>query len=1028
MQHTLVKKVIAGFVLVLLFSGLFALAARQNPPREAGTNGTVHVSNPDSTNNPANHPANPGATFVALAPVPPDGERTGEVLPPPPPVRLSVQGAEKAIELRELSIQAEISGSFAWTTVDMQFYNPNARVLEGELQFPLADGQVITGFALSMPNEKGKEVMREAVPVPKNQGRQVFEEVIRQRIDPALLEVTQGNHFKLRVYPLDPGKTRRVRLRYRERLPQDQGRARYRLPLAYATQPAHLSLSLRARGSKAPVLLGGPPGLSLAFAQTKEGWLARLPAKEIALTSNAVILLRVPVDKTTFQYGNFAGKTYFYAELPDPETLVRPRALPQRVSLFWDASLSGEKRDHAKEFAFLEAFFAQARNVTVRVRKIRNVSEAPQSFAVTNGDWSALKKDLAATIYDGATNLAALDFADDAELNLLFSDGLDNYSPAQLAPPSQPLYAVISTPGADTARLKRLAAQGALIDLGILDAQGGVARLNHTRPHIVAVEGDGIADAVWSAAAPDTFLVAGLVRDAARPVRIVFSDGAKRLVQQFPAGLPASPDGVFSDVPGVPFLWAALTLENLEAEHELNRGAIRRLGKQFGLPTRETSLIVLDRVEDYVAHEIEPPEELKAAYDRLRAHAPQAARDRRTKMEQVKAEWEQRDAWWKKDFPKDKPRKTRTSNKETARGYFGNRASAILRERRESRDGSEFKVSEFKESAAAEPMFAAEDKASGSAQNSTLSIAVRPWSSDAPYIARMKGLGKAYQMYRVYLDERPDYANSAAFYLDVADQFFARGETELAQRVLSNLAEIDLENRQILRILGYRLLATGEARAAVRVFRRVLHLAEDEPQSWRDLGLALAAAGEEQAAIEHLYAVVERVFARDFPGIEVIALTEMNAIIAEATAKGRPLDTRGIDPLFLRNRPLDLRVVLTWDSDNTDIDLHVIDPNQEETFYSAPLSYQGGRVSPDNTQGYGPEEYTLKRAKPGTYRVEVQFYGHQQQILSEATTLQLDFFTRYASEHPHKQSVTLRLKDAKERILVGEFEVKPDTP
>jgi tetratricopeptide (TPR) repeat protein len=244
---------------------------------------------------------------------------------------------------------------------------------------------------------------------------------------------------------------------------------------------------------------------------------------------------------------------------------------------------------------------------------------------------------------------------------------------------------------------------------------------------------------------------------------------------------------------------------------------------------------------------------------------------------------------------------------------------------------------------------------------------------------------------------------------------------------LSNLAEMDLGNRQVLRVLGYRLLEAEKPEQAAAVFKKVLALGSEEPQSYRDLGLACAAAREWQKAIDSLYDVVERDFARGFPGIEVIALTEMNAVIAEASEAGtaaEELDLRRIDPRFLSNRPLDLRVVLTWDTDNTDIDLHVVDPNGEEAFYGDPLSYQGGRVSPDNTEGYGPEEYSLKIAKPGKYRVEVNFYGHRQQVLSDATTIQLDFFTRYGMKNLQTQTVTMRLKETNDRVLVGEFEVR----
>ena len=80
------------------------------------------------------------------------------------------------------------------------------------------------------------------------------------------------------------------------------------------------------------------------------------------------------------------------------------------------------------------------------------------------------------------------------------------------------------------------------------------------------------------------------------------------------------------------------------------------------------------------------------------------------------------------------------------------------------------------------------------------SIRLRPWSPDEPYAARMREAA-ADRAYRVYVDERPDHVQSTAFFLDAADILIEKGETALAVRVLSNLAEMDLENRHILRIL-----------------------------------------------------------------------------------------------------------------------------------------------------------------------------------------------------------------------------------
>ena len=114
--------------------------------------------------------------------------------PLPPPVRLDIGQRGQPIELQSMAVRSEIAGGLARTRVEMLFFNPNDRVLEGELRFPLLAGQEIDGFALDIDGE-----LREAVPVEKARGKQVLEEVIRRRVDPALLETTAGENFRLRV-------------------------------------------------------------------------------------------------------------------------------------------------------------------------------------------------------------------------------------------------------------------------------------------------------------------------------------------------------------------------------------------------------------------------------------------------------------------------------------------------------------------------------------------------------------------------------------------------------------------------------------------------------------------------------------------------------------------------------------------------------------------------------------------------------------------------------------------------------------
>ncbi len=72
----------------------------------------------------------------------------------------------------------------------------------------------------------------------------------------------------------------------------------------------------------------------------------------------------------------------------------------------------------------------------------------------------------------------------------------------------------------------------------------------------------------------------------------------------------------------------------------------------------------------------------------------------------------------------------------------------------------------------------------------------------------------------------------------------------------------------------------------------------------------------------------------------------------------------------------DMQITMTWDT-GTDMDLHVIDPANEETYYSVKNSSIGGQLDRDDTDGFGPETFTLSNAIEGKYVVKAKYYGGQ---------------------------------------------------
>jgi Ca-activated chloride channel family protein len=109
----------------------------------------------------------------------------------------------------------------------------------------------------------------------------------------------------------------------------------------------------------------------------------------------------------------------------------------------------------------------------------------------------------------------------------------------------------------------------------------------------------------------------------------------------------------------------------------------------------------------------------------------------------------------------------------------------------------------------------------------------------------------------------------------------------------------------------------------------------------------------------------------------------------------------------------------------TDIDLHVTEPNGEVAYYGNNRTKIGGCVSRDFTRGYGPEEYMIKNAMPGKYKIQAKYYSNSRQDMSGATSLLLTLSTGFGKPNNEVHNLTaVRLSTNQSMVDVGEFEVK----
>ncbi|HED4878448.1 TPA: DUF2135 domain-containing protein [Stenotrophomonas maltophilia] len=949
--------------------------------------------------------------LLALATWPASPQASRHPAPPMTSTPLLIApAAEQPVQLRQARIEGEVQAGIAQTRITLEFHNSNQRVLEGELQFPLGEGQQITGFALDINGE-----LREAVPVPKDRGRQVFEEIARRGVDPGLLEQTAGNQFRLRVYPLPAGGSRRVQLVVREPLAYAGQGWRWTLPLQFVAGAAAVELDVQApKGADT-----GDAPFRIADGHLHwQGRGAQLPTQ---------LQWTLPAErKAQVQVARWQDGHYLLAQLPVP-TSAAPRRVPSEVGLLWDGSGSAGRRDRTREFALLDRYFAAMGEGNVALTVLRDRAEQVRRFRIRGGDWSELRRALMAVQPDGASALAQWQPQPEVKEYLMVSDGLLTYGPEALPAlaADQRLFA-ISSAGArtDAIRLRGWseAHAGTFVALGS-DIDAAARELLSVPLDVQIDAGRGVQDMLIdrrSQAQGWLWLHARLAAEGV-PMRVRVAGGEWQ-------ALPATKKSEEGDL--LAGLWAQARLQQLSSDRRSNREAMQRLSQQFSLVGPDTSLIVLETLDDYLRYAIRPSGKLRAEYDQrfARQVADRDAADRQ-RLDKVVTQWQQRQQWWNRSWPKGAPPQVDSKALEVAAGAPPAPVAMLVAPAPAAAEmqlnaATARQRSVPRPAPAPAPMMEAAADAMAAepaaANDGQLGIRLAAWQPDSP-VARRLRQGPASQLYDRYLAERAANADSSAFFLDVADLLIEQGQRDLALRVLSNLAEMELDNRHLLRVLGYRLMQADAPALAVPVFEQVLAMGQEEPQSFRDLGLALAAAGKPQQALASLYQVVVRPWDSRFDGIALIALDELTNLVAGSKPR---LDTKSIDPRLLQAMPLDLRVVLAWDADNSDMDLWVTDPNGERAYYGNRLTYQGGQMSQDFTGGYGPEQFSLRNAKPGKYKVEANYFGSRQQLVTGATTLMLRLTTHWGTPKQKDQRVTMRLKDRAETVLVGEFEVR----
>ncbi|MCH2175332.1 MAG: DUF2135 domain-containing protein [Lentisphaeria bacterium] len=960
-----------------------------------------------------------------------------------PPV-IYIEKNMKPLTASKVDIKVRVYGFISETEITMTFHNPQDRQLGGDLYLPMPAGALVSGYALDIDNK-----MIEGVVLEKAEAREIFEKEVRKGVDPGLVEFAKGNTFKTRVFPILPQKTRTVQVTYISEIIGES----LTVPIQIEHQLEEFNVEITVQSGLAkPVLKSDMQNLT--FTKKEDQYIAastlknQQPPKKIS-----VILPRIQEQNLLVEESSDGYKYFVYRPMIKVPALQKDQQKLTALTILWDVSSSREYADHQQELALLEAYLKtnMADNFKLEIATFSNTVHRTEVFENINlNDVKAPLEFIKSVAYDGGTQMSSIaEYLNQDNAILLFSDGLGNLGDNELQiSPKFPIFTINSSVMHDPSYLKTIAAKSNGVFLNLTKREKAslstiVAQLQQDSYQYIPNRNTEVLPQVPTQVSKD-LLVVGRTQKAFGKITNTFSYASSG--QQTTEILPDTVTPVPGDL--LRRYWGQTKVQELMLNEKKNHEVIITLAKEYELVTPFTSMLVLETLEQYVEHQVTPPKtwpEMYTKYQELMQNKKvEEEQVYKRNIKEVYRKWLEKLAYHEKKFEFKKYKKAGTGHDgfggpAPSEALGGERARAAESQRLATRAEMRMAQEEVVEEELIDELaFSDESDIEASAPGrerlhaSSAEIEIAVWDPNTPYLKKLKATKENW--YGVYLKEKATYGKSPGFYLDCANFFIEKKERETAIRILSNIAELELENPAMLRILAHRFQQIKEYKLAISLFAYIKTIREEEPQSYRDYALALIAYAQELENQKHdtkelvaLYSqalmLLKDIIIREwdrFEEIELIALNELNNIYPKAEKLGLayPLDQGLNKPL-----ELDMRITLTWDQDMTDMDLWVIEPSTQKCYYSDNRSQIGGYMSRDFTTGYGPEVYTIKDAMPGEYQIQINYYGNNSNKLTGVVTVQATLYTNWGKENQEKKEITLRLEGEEKVINAGKINI-----
>ena len=294
-------------------------------------------------------------------------------------------------------------------------------------------------------------------------------------------------------------------------------------------------------------------------------------------------------------------------------------------------------------------------------------------------------------------------------------------------------------------------------------------------------------------------------------------------------------------------------------------------------------------------------------------------------------------------------------------------------------------------------------------------------------------LDTTYQISKLDADYLQQLRPNRADYGRVMDEAKRRLMTSSddAVKAVSSLIETNQGDLVMARDIAFSAMEWKHPAHAFHLLRRVAESRPYEAATYPAIAKCLVEVGELDAAMVFYEIALAAKFNRTGGSFKRIVAFEYSNLLRDIAESELPQGLKNYARIRGQDlaggyqlKPADLVVTMMWNTDQTDVDLHVLEPSGEECYYQNKKTRSGGQITDDITTGFGPEMYVIPNAPKGKFKIYAKYFRNNSSRTARRGKVYLEIIRNYGKDNQTRETKTVLIDKVGEKNKVLEVDVE----